>query len=74
MCGNPQSLCACPPGGSELLLALVRLADAVGAHPDAMFDGAPLNAAFLEACEVIQRHARKPPKLVNPVEVEVDLG
>ena len=52
----------------RLFKALVELVMAVGSHPDAMRDGAPLNAAYLRAAKVVQEpgvigRAAPPPTL-----------
>lgn len=53
----------------DILEALMDLAHAVGKHPDSMFDGAPLNAAFVKAAEAIRLASPEPTPLTNVIEI-----
>lgn len=48
--------------------AFIKLTQVVGQHQDAMFEGAPLNAAFIKASTEIARHAPPASELKNVTE------
>ena len=51
--------------------ALLELLAVVGKHPDAMFEGAPLNAAFCKAADVFKDEPIQ--VLTNAIEGEIFL-
>lgn len=53
--------------------ALVDLAQAVGQHPDAMLDDAPLAAPFVKAVAELRKHIRHGGELTNVTEHVVNL-
>jgi len=57
---------------NPILHALLDLCQAVGNHPDSIFESGPLHAPFLKAVAVLQAHVKPGGELTNVIEIPID--